>query len=60
MVELDVVSQVADGVLDIGVAAMTSVQIQGVPFLVGDESAISVTGKQRQLGVGPWVLPGGE
>ena len=57
MVEPHAVFQVADGVLDLGVAAMVGLQIQGVPVSVGDESVIAVTGKQRQLGAGRGLYP---
>ena len=49
MVQSHAVLQVADGVLDLGVAAMVGLQIQGVALPVGDESVIAVGGKQRQL-----------
>ena len=40
VVEPHPVLQVADGVLDLGVAAMVGLQIQGVAIPVGDESVI--------------------
>ena len=45
MVEAHAVLQVADGVLDLGVAAMVDLEIQGVPVPVGDEGVIAVVGK---------------
>ena len=46
----DAVLEVADGVLDLGVAAMVGLQFQGVPVSVGDEAVIAVAGKEGQLG----------
>ena len=37
MVESHAVLQVADGVLDLGVAAMVGLKVQGVALTVGDE-----------------------
>ena len=50
MVEPHAVLEVADGVLDLGVAAMVGLQVQGLPLSVGDESVIAVGGKDGQLG----------
>ena len=50
MVEPDTVLQVADGVLDLGVAAMVGLEVQGISVPVGDESVIAVVGEERQLG----------
>ena len=52
MVEPHAVLQVADGVLDLGVAAMVGLQIQRVALTVGDEGVIAVVGKQGKLGAG--------
>ena len=52
MVEAHAVLQVADGVLDLGVAAMVSLEIQGVALPVGNEGVIAVGGEERQLGAG--------
>ena len=52
VVEAHAVLQVADGVLDLGVAAMVGLKVQGVALPVGDESVIAVVGEQRQLGTG--------
>ena len=38
----DTILQVADGVLDLGVAAMVGLQFQGVALPVGDEGVIAV------------------
>ena len=50
MFESHAVLQVADGVLDLGVAAMIGLEIQGVPVPVGDEAVIAVAGEEGQLG----------
>ena len=52
MVEPHAVLEVADGVLDLGVAAMVGLELQSVAVPVGDEGAIAVGGEQRQLGTG--------
>ena len=48
MIEPDTVLQVADGILDLGVAAMVGLEIQGLALPVSDEGVISVGGEQRQ------------
>ena len=57
MVEPDAVLEVANGVLDLGVAAMVGLEIQGVAPTVGDEGVVAVVGKQRQLGPGRGLHP---
>ena len=57
VVEPDAVLQVADGVLDLGVAAMVGLQFQGISIPVGDEGVIAVVGEQRQLGAGRGPYP---
>ena len=52
VVEPHAVLQVADGILDLGVAAMVGLEIQGVALPVGDAGVVAVVGKQRQLGPG--------
>ena len=52
VIEPHAVFQVADGVLDLGVAAMVGLQIQGVALPFGDEGVIAIVGEQRQLGAG--------
>ena len=59
MVETHAVLQVPDGVLDLGVAAVVGLQIQGVAVAVGDEGVIAVAGEQRQLGAGRGLHPPG-
>ena len=49
--------RVADGVLDLGVAAMIGLEIQGVPLPVGDEAVIAVAGEEGQLGAGRGLHP---
>ena len=46
MVEPDAVLEVADGVLDLGVATMVGLEFQGVAVPVGDECVIAVGGEQ--------------
>ena len=58
MVEPHAVLEVADGVLDLGVATMVSFQFQGVARTVGDEGVIAVFGKQGQLGATLCPHPG--
>ena len=57
VVEAHAVLEVADGVLDLSVAAMVGLEIQGCPVPVGDESVIAVVGEQRQLGAGRGLHP---
>ena len=54
------VLQVADGVLDLGVAAMVGLEVQGISVPVGDEGVIAVVGEQRQLGAGRGLDPADE
>ncbi len=49
VIEPRAVLPVADGVLDLGVAAMVGLQIQVVPLTVGDESVIAVGGGDASL-----------
>ena len=39
------VLEVSDGILDLGVAAMVGLQVQGIPVPVGDEAVIAVAGE---------------
>ena len=57
VVEPHAVLQVADGVLDLGVAAMVGLQFQGIAVPVGDATVVAVFGKQRQLGAGRGLDP---
>ena len=50
MVESDAVFQVSDGVLDLGVAAVVGLQLQGFPVPVGDEAVIAVGGEEGRAG----------
>ena len=52
VVEAHAVFEVADGVLDLGVAAMVGLQFQGIPVAVCDQGVIAVVGEERQLGAG--------
>ena len=57
VVEAHAVLEIADSVLDLSVAAMVGLQVQGVPVSVGDEGVIAVVGKQRKLGAGRGLDP---
>ena len=57
MVQSNTVLEVANGVLDLGVAAMVGLQFQGFPVPVGDEAVIAVSGEEGQLGTGRWFYP---
>ena len=52
MVQPDAVLEVPDGILDLGVAAMVSLQFEHLPVPVGDEAVIAVAGEEGQLGTG--------
>ena len=52
VVQPDDVLEVAYGILDLGVAAMTDLQFQRLPIAVGDEAVIAVDGEEGQLGTG--------
>ena len=47
MIESHAVLEVSDGILDLGVAAMAGLQLQGIPVPVGDEAVI---GERRNAG----------
>ena len=49
--------QVSDGILDLGVAAMAGLQLQGIPVPVSDEAVIAVAGEESQLGTGRGLHP---
>ena len=57
MVEPDAVLEVSDGILDLGVAAMISLQFEHLPVPVGDEAVIAVGGEEGQLGTGRGLHP---
>ena len=48
----DAVLQVANGILDLGVAAVVSLQFEHLPVPVGDEAVIAVGGEEGHLGTG--------
>ena len=52
MVQPDAVLEVAYRILDLGVAAMISLQFEQLPVPVGDEAVIAVVGEESQLGTG--------
>ncbi len=58
MVETHAVLEVADGILDLGVAAMVGLQCLGVPVPVGDEAVVAVGGEEGQLGATLCPCPG--
>ena len=58
MVEPHAVLEVANGILDLGVAAMVGLQLQGVALAVGDEGVIAVVGEEGQLGATLCPCPG--
>ena len=45
MVETHAVLEVAYRILDLGVAAMVGLEVQGIPVPVGDEAVIAVAGE---------------
>ena len=47
MVQAHAVLQVADGVLDLGVATVVGLQCQDIPLPVGDHGVIAVVGEQQ-------------
>ena len=49
VVEAHAVFEIADGVVDIGVAAVVGFEGQGVALPVGDESMLAAIAKQRRL-----------
>ena len=57
VVQTDAVLEVAYGVLDLGVAAVVGLQLQGFPVPVGDEAVIAVGGEEGQLGTGRRLHP---
>ena len=57
MVQPDAVLEVAYRVLDLGVAAMISLQFQGLSVPVGNEAVIAVGGEEGQLGTGRRLHP---
>ena len=50
MVQPDAVLEVAYRILDLGVAAMISLQFQGLSVPVGDEAVIAVGGEDEPVG----------
>ena len=52
MVQPDSLLEVSNGVLDLGVATMVSLQFQGLSVPVGDEAVIAVSGEEGELRTG--------
>ena len=50
MLSPDAVLEVAYGILDLGVAAMVSLQFEQLPVPVGDEAVIAVFGEEGPVG----------
>ena len=57
MVQPDAVLEVSYRILDLGVAAMVSLQFEHLPIPVGDEAVIAVGGEEGQLGTGRGLHP---
>ena len=57
VVQPDAVLEVAYRILDLGVAAMISLQFEGLPVPVGDEAVIAVSGEEGELGTGCRLHP---
>ncbi len=57
MVEAHAVLEVADGILDLGVAAMVGLQFPGLALPAGDEAVVAVGGEAGQLGAGSGLHP---
>ena len=57
MVQPDAVLEVAYRILDLGVAAVVSLQFQGLSVPVGDEAVIAGGGEESQLGTGRRLHP---
>ena len=53
MIQPHAVLQVSNGVLDLGMAAVVGLQLQGFPVPVGDEAVIAIGGEEGQLGTAP-------
>ena len=53
----DAVLEVANRIFDLGVAAMISLQFEGLPLPAGDEAMTAVGGEEGQLGTGRWLHP---
>ena len=57
MVQSHAVLEVANGILDLGVAAVVGLRFQGFPVPVGDAAVIAVAGEEGQLGTGHGLHP---
>ena len=57
VVQPHAVLEVSNGVLDLGVTAMISLQFEHLPVPVGDEAVIAVGGEEGQLGTGRRLHP---
>ena len=59
MVQPHAVLEVADSILDLGVAAMIGLQFQGLPVPAGDEAVIAVIWRRGPTGNRAWASPAG-
>ena len=59
MVETHAVLEVADGVLDLGMAAVVRLEFQGVAVSIGDEAVIAVVDQAGPTGSWAWAAPFG-
>ena len=50
MIQPHAVLEVSNGVLDLGMAAVVGLQLQGFPVPVGDEAVIAVGGEEGEMG----------
>ena len=57
MIQPHAVLEVSDGILDLGVAAVVGLKVQGFPVPVGDAAVIAVAGEEGQLGTGHGLHP---
>ena len=59
MIQPHAVLQVSNGVLDLGMAAVVGLQLQGFPVPVGDEAVIAVRWRRGPVGNRAWASPAG-
>ena len=59
VVEAHPVFEVPDGVLDLGMAAVVGLELQGLAGAVGDEGVVVVQGEQARAGSPASAAPGG-
>ena len=59
MIQPHAVLQVSNGVLDLGMAAVVGLQLQGFPVPVGDEAVIAIGWRRGPVGNRAWASPAG-